>query len=147
MGIAIWLRENWFTLLQTLSITGGLLFSGISLRTDAKVRRVSNLFEITKQHREIWSALYSRPELKRVLRTSTEIEVQITEEEELFVNFLILHLATSYRAARVRLFELPTQLRADIKDFFSLPIPRAIWERAKAFQDSDYIAFVESRFG
>src|ERR1043166_212421 len=107
MGFLNWFRDNAFTFLQSLGIIGGLFFTGISLRIDAKVRRVSNLFEVTKQHREIWTGLYSRPDLKRVVDASANLTAQpITDEEELFVNLLILHLASNYRAAKAGMFVL-----------------------------------------
>src|SRR5687767_4332729 len=108
MGFLNWLRDNWFTLLQSLGIIGGLFFTAISLRVDTKVRRVGNLFAVTKQHREIWTALYSRPDLKRVVDTSANLATKpITDEEELFVNLLILHLASNYHAAKAGMFMLP----------------------------------------
>ena len=144
MGFLNWLRDNWFTLLQSLGIIGGLLFTGVSLRVDAKVRRVGNLFAVTKQHREIWTALYSRPDLKRVTDASANLTAQpITDEEELFVNLLILHLATSYRAAKAGMFLLPGELQTDIAEFFTLPIPKAVWERTKRFQGREFVSFVE----
>lgn len=144
MGFLTWFRDNWFTLLQSLGIIGGLFFTGISLRIDSKVRRVGNLFEVTKQHREIWTSLYSRPELKRVLNSKVDLEKKpITDEEELFVNLLILHLASNYRAGKAGMFTLRAELNTDIVDFFSLPIPREIWARMKRFQDKDFVQFVE----
>ena len=82
MGLVTLLQDNWFTLLQSLGIMGGLFFTGFSLRIDAKVRRVGNLFEVTKQHREIWIMIYSRPELKRVIESKPNLDMKpITDEE------------------------------------------------------------------
>lgn len=146
MELLNWLRDNWFTSLQTLGIVGGLFFTGLALRIDSKVRRVGNLFDVTKQHREIWTALYSRPDLKRVVDVSADLTAQpITDEEELFVNLLILHLASNYHAAKAGMFMLPGELQADISAFFARPIPRAVWERTKKFQEREFIAFVEAR--
>jgi hypothetical protein len=144
MDFLNWLQDNWFDLLQSLGIVGGLFFTGISLRIDAKVRRIGNLFTVTKHHREIWTALYTRPELKRIVDASADLKARpISDEEELFVNFLILHLASSYRAGKAGMHLLRSEIRADIVSFFSLPIPRAIWERTKPFQDRDVVRFVD----
>ena len=35
-------------------------------------------------------------------------------------------------------------LRSDICSFFSLPIPQAVWEKTKLFQNDDFVEFVES---
>ena len=139
-----WFQDNWFTFLQSLGIIGGLFFTGIALNIDAKVRRVGNLFTVTKHHREIWTTLYDRPELKRVVDASADLNSNaISDEEELFVHLLILHLASSYRAAKAGMHLLRGEIRADVTAFFSLPIPRAVWERTKRFQDRDLVAFVE----
>jgi hypothetical protein len=143
MELLNWLRDNWMDLLQSVGIIGGLFFTGISLHIDAKVRRIGNLFEVTKQHREIWTSLYSRPDLKRVLDSAADTK-SISDEEELFVNFLILHLASSFRAAKAGMFMLPAELRSDISAFFSLPIPRAVWERMKRYQNREFVSFVET---
>lgn len=67
MDFVPWLSLHWFTLLQSIGIVGGLLFTGVSLRIDTKVRRVSTLITITQQHRDIWTQLYRRPEMARHL--------------------------------------------------------------------------------
>src|ERR1044072_173514 len=99
MAFLDWLQGNWFTLLQSAGIIGSLLFTGVSLRMDAKVRRVGNLLRMTEGHRNIWSELYVRPELARVTNGSVDLAKEpVTNLEELFVSFLILHLSGSYRA-------------------------------------------------
>ncbi len=53
MGILRWLAENWFTLLNVIGIVGGLFFTGHSLRSETKTRRVANLLSLTQAHRDI----------------------------------------------------------------------------------------------
>ena len=67
MGFLHWFGQYWFVLLQGAGIVGGLLFTAVSLRIDTRVRRVGNLISITHEHRDIWTQLYSRPELWRVV--------------------------------------------------------------------------------
>jgi hypothetical protein len=132
-----WLSQNWFALLQSAGIIGSLLFTGITLRDDVRSRRVGNLIAITGQHREIWGYLYSRPELTRVLDATTDLKrVPISEEEELFVTLLILHLNSSYQAMKSGMLVKPEGLHRDIRTFFSLPIPRLVWNKAKAWDFS-----------
>jgi len=145
MGVLDWLSHNWFTLLQSLGIVGGLFFTGTALMIDARVRRVGNSFEITKQHREIWSHLFSKPSLARVLDASADVARQpITQEEELFVQMLLLHLANAHQASNARMVVAPQGLQADVAAFFSLPIPNAVWQTNQIFQDSEFVEFVES---
>jgi hypothetical protein len=145
MGFLHWVDGNWFTLLQSLGIAGGLLFTAASHRLDAKARRTANLIEITKEHREIWTELYSRPELARISDASVDLEATpITSEEELFIGLLIFHLNSAYHAMRNGLYMKPDGLEKDVAQFFSRPIPRAIWERVRTFQDAELIRFVDA---
>jgi hypothetical protein len=34
-------------------------------------------------------------------------------------------------------------LRQDVRSFFSLPLPKAVWEKTKIFQNQDFVKFVE----
>ena len=145
MGLIQWLEQNWFSSIQITGILGGLLFTAVNFRTDAQARRVSNLIAITQHQREIWTHLYTRPELARVLAKAVNLKsAPVTDAEELFVNFLILHLNTAYHAMRVGMFVKPEGLQRDIQMFFSLPIPKAVWETIKQFQDEDFVRFVET---
>jgi len=138
-----WISAHWFDLLQTAGIVGGFIFTGITLREDTKVKRLQSLFTITKSHREIWSEIYQRPDLSRILDQTADVNAQpVTKEETLFVNFLIFHLNNSYQAICDGLYSRPEGLGEDIKSFFSLPIPRTVWEQTKKFQDRDFVAFV-----
>ena len=67
----------------------------------------------------------------------------VTESERLFVRFLILHLATSFEARKRKMFLLEEGLKRDIREFFTLPIPRAVWFGVRAYQQQDFVAFVE----
>lgn len=145
MEFTSWLSLHWFTLLQSIGIVGGLLFTGISLRIDTKVRRVGTLMTITQQHRELWTQLYRRPELSRILDAAADVErCPVSAEEELLVNLLVLHLNSAYRAMKQGMFVRPEGLQTDIAWFFSLPIPRAVWERLKSLQDEDFVRFTEA---
>jgi hypothetical protein len=145
MGISGWVALNWFDLLQSLGIIGGLLFTAWSLRSETKTRRVNNLLAITEGHREVWTEFYRRPELKRVLADRADlVRDEITREEEIFVNLVILHLNCVFYARKTGLVFKLEGLRRDVRWFFSLPIPRMIWEKTKVLQNDDFVTFVES---
>jgi len=143
MGVLTWINDN-FTLIETVGIVGSLLLGAAALRLDEKTRRIGNLMAITKGHREIWSQLYERPELARVIDVGADVEqADITREEELFIWFLILHLNSVYQALKNGVLLNLEGMNKDVGWFFSLPLPRAIWERAKLMQDADFVRFVE----
>ena len=139
-----WLGQHWFTLLQSGGIIGGLLFTAVSLRIDATVRRVGNLIAITHEHRDIWKQIYERPELWRVLDPDVDLKkAPVTYEEHLFVNLLILHLASVYEAMKHGMFVHLPALQKDIRSFFSRPIPQSVWLAMRPLQDREFIDLIE----
>lgn len=146
MEFLTWLQDNGFSLQNIVSL-GGLFFAGFALLIDAKARRVGNLLELTKQHRELWIWIHSRPDLKRVFDHQVDLESQpLTDDERRSVNFIILHFAANYRAAKEGVFRLPRKIGIDIQGFFSRPVPRAVWEKMKQFHEEDYVRFIEENW-
>lgn len=139
-----WIAAHWFDLLQTAGILVGLFATTHTIRADTKERKIGNLFALTKAHREIWSRLYDRQELGRVLAPVVNLAREpATSEEELFVHTLILHLRTAFKARDLGMQFDDDAVVADIRQFFSRPIPRAVWEQTKVFQDQRFIEFVD----
>ena len=144
MGILPWIGEHWFDLLQSVGIIGSLIFAAHAFRIDAKARYITNLIEFLKEHREIWIELYRHPALLRIFESKPDLQSKpMTPEEDTFVGFLILQLNASYQAMKNGMFISPQGVRKDIQEFFALPIPRAIWEKTKTFQNDDFVEFVE----
>ena len=136
--------ENWISVLHAVGIISGFIFTALALRKDAKSRQIANLLTITSNHRQIWREFYLRPDLVRVQDPSADpTKKGLTPAEEEFVNFVILHLSSVYYATRDELVIKLDGLMMDVGSFFSLPIPRAHWEKTKKFQNSDFVDFVE----
>ena len=57
---------------------------------------------------------------------------------------LVQHVNSVYQAMNDQLVVKMEGFRRDIAEFFSLPIPREIWEKLKPMQNDDFVAFVES---
>ena len=147
MGVSDWNAQDWFTLLQSLGIIGGLFFAGLSFRDSFKARQVATLIEITQSHRQIWEKLLFHPALARVSKAAVDLDRKpITENERLIVRFLVLHLNATYEAAKNSSITRIEGIHNDIKRFFAAPIPRAVWNELKMFQNSDFVAFVEENF-
>lgn len=145
MVFGYWLSENWFTLLETGSIVGSLLFTAFSMRADTKTRRITNALAITQNHREIWAEVFDKPELSRVLDVTVDLdEMPLRREEQIFVNFVILHLNSVFDAMKHKLIIKPEGLHRDVGRFFTLPIPRAVWKKMKSLHEDDFIEFVEN---
>jgi hypothetical protein len=109
------------------------------------VRGVENLFRLNANHRDLWSQTFKQPELRRVLNPNPNLSVNsVTQDEAQFVGLLILHLNTAHYDIKRGLMDIPEGLTADIKVFFSNPIPREVWLQMRPLQDSGFVAFVES---
>ena len=67
MEILGWMGAHGLDFLQTASILVGFFTAAYTIRTNTKERKIGNLFALTTAHREIWSRLYERNELSRVL--------------------------------------------------------------------------------
>ena len=145
MGVTDWISGHWFELFQTVGIVGTLLLAIYTTRRDERARRIGNSITISEQYRQIWKELYDHPQLARVLATEPDLKNEpLAIEEELFVTTLILHLGTVYRAMRNGEFVTLEGLQRDVKEFFSLPIPKSVWRKMKATQDESFTGFVEA---
>jgi hypothetical protein len=144
MGGFHWIAENWVTALNAVGVISGLFFTASSFRSEAKTRRVANLLTITKNHRDIWADFYRNPSLARVLDPTADVAKQpVTRVEEVFVSFVILHLSCVFHALKDELVINQEGLRRDVWSFFSLPIPRYVWDQSKVVQNAAFVAFVE----
>lgn len=140
-----WVAQNWFTLLSAVGIGGGLWFSGISSRAETKTRQLTNLIAMTQNHRELWRDFHRDPSLARVMDTSADVSTcPVTCGEEEFVNIVIQHLSSVYHAILIGLTIEPEGIERDVCEFFSLPIPKAVWDKAKPLQDDKLVEFVEN---
>jgi hypothetical protein len=144
MGIGEWILQNWFNLFSAIGIIAGLWFTAFSLRSETKTRRVANLLTITANHREIWKEFLNNPKLARVRDAAADtVKQSVTDAERVFVNLVIQHINSVYYTMNDQLVVKYEGLRRDIAQFFSLPIPQAVWERMKVFQNDALVRFIE----
>jgi hypothetical protein len=145
MGIGGWFSNNVFNLLTAAVAIGSLWFTAVSLRSETKTRRIANLISITANHRELWTVFLNNKALARVRSASSDTKnPPITDSELIFVNLVIQHIHSVHRAMNDQLVVKIEGLRRDIAQFFSLPIPKEVWEKIKVMQNDDFVAFVES---
>lgn len=145
MEIGGWVSQNWFNLFSAIGIIAGLWFTAFSLRSETKTRRIANLLTITANHREIWKEFLNNPKLARVRDAGADIVKQpVTDDERLFVIMVILHINSAYYSMKDGLVVKLDGLRGDVAQILARPVPKAIWEKIKQFQNDDFVAFVES---
>lgn len=141
MEVFNWFEANWLDVLQSV----GFFLTAYAFYRDSVARKIGNMIEMGKQHREVWQPMYKRPELERVEDPRAALETKpLTHEERRFVGEIILHFSTVYQAMRAGMFVEVEGLERDIKGFFTLPIPKAVWELVKPFHAKGFVKFVES---
>jgi len=140
-----WLSEHWFDLLQTTGIVGSLLLATYTTRRDERARRVGNSIVINGQYQELQKELIRHPQLKHVFAENADVEREsVSIEEEAYVKMVIGQLSTVYRAMRHGEFVTLEGLQKDVREFFALPVPKAVWDKFKPFQDQKFVEFVEN---
>jgi hypothetical protein len=140
-----WLASHWYEALEGIGIIAALVYHAHVMRWDEKSTRITNLLTLTREHRELWTELYRRPELARVLDAKADLKATpVMGNEALFVGLLVTHLSATYQAMRHGVSIEMEGLCADVRAFFMLPIPHALWPESKPLQNRDFVAFVES---
>jgi hypothetical protein len=143
MGVTNWFANHWFDLLQTIGIIASFLVAAYTTWKDERARRIGNSIAINDRYRKIWKDVYEHPELARVLDRGADVKA-ISIGEEFFVTTLISHLSTVFRAMKHGEFVKLEGLERDVREFFTLPVPKAVWVKLKPFQDGKFVSFVEN---
>jgi hypothetical protein len=143
-ALSSWANTNWFNLAQTLGIMGSLWMTAAAAHRDAKSREIENLLTLNGQHRELWSGVLEKPELKRVFQDDANVlEKPVTVAEKEFLNLVFVHYQTGWTVVKSGALMTLTEMKTDIRDFFALPLPRAVWEKTKKMRDRRFVQFVE----
>lgn len=139
-----WVQQQWFSLVQSLGILGGLVFAGLSSRHEAATREVTSLLTMAEQHRQLWTEASRRPELARLFQEEVDlVACPITRAEEEFLNVMIVHYNTGWELAGRGETVSIKALKIDAKGVFSLPIPKAVWKQTKHLKDPRFARFID----
>lgn len=152
MGISEWISENWLNIITAVSSISGLWFAAFAIHKDAKARKdeakarkVANQLAITANHRELWKVTLLYPSLARVFDPRADVTKHpVTAEEETFMSMIISHTSSTFVALKDELLTDQEGLRRDVKMFFALPVPKAVWSKTKLLQNQDFAAFINS---
>jgi hypothetical protein len=143
-AIPSWVEVNWFNLIQTVGIMASLLLTAAAMVREAKAKEVENLLAITDHHRELWTGAYQRPELERVFQTNADVvktPIKVAEEE--FLNLVLVQYQMTWCIAKAGGIVTLKELATDMREFFSLPLPLAVWEKTKGDRNPQFVRFVE----
>lgn len=143
-GFLSWIGNHAFDLLSAVGIISSLAFTAVSFREDTRSRRLNNLVRLTEQHRDIWEESQNNLKLARIRDAKADLYTKpVTAEETQFVMLLMFHLHCWYRAIQGKEVSNLDGLEKDIRNFFSRPVTRHVWEDRKSFFDRDFRRFVD----
>lgn len=142
-----WLQENWFNLAQTVGIVASALLAAAAFNRETRARRLGYLLSLAQQHREVWSEAHRRPELARVFQSEADLVANpISMIEQEFLNIVIVHFHTGWLFAKDTAFLDNEDISTDARVFFSLPLPRAVWNNTREARDPKFVTFMEKAF-
>lgn len=145
MAVEAWSIDRWKELFEVGGTICALLFTGVALRIDARVRRAETLIEFTKQHRELWIYYDENPSLAKLFEKERDVESRPLSDGEIrFANFLFLHLRAAYGAHKSGILVLPEKVKEDWREIFTHPAIVVAWTKMNSLHDRDFVAFVES---
>lgn len=105
---------------------------------------MANLLALDERHRALWSEVQRKPNLQRILAEEADLAEQpLSVEEQVCLRRIILQFETGWRLEKIMNRGELKALALDAADFFSLPLPRAIWERTKQYHNPKFVRFVE----
>ncbi len=142
--VGAWVSSNSRQILdviQSVAIVGTLLVTYFQLRATNRSNRAVVSLQVTASHREIWTLMFTTPGVARVLDENPNLaEEPITRREEYFVIMVVNHMSAAYDAYREGMFRL---YEADVRDFFTLPIPARVWEEIRPYQGPELVEFID----
>jgi hypothetical protein len=143
MDVFSWVDSH-FNLIQTAGIIGGLCLTAAAARREAKAREIENLLTLSDHHRKLWDNVTDKSELQRILKSDVDVEkIPATVAEEVAINEAFAQYMTSWRIASIGGIITLKELATDVKWFFSLPLPHAVWEETKKYKNHKFVRFVK----
>lgn len=118
--------------------------NAISSVEEAKAKRNQNLFRLIDRHKLMWSELEKRPELSRILKTEIDLRTEpATTAEQGFLNRAFIYFEAGWTIAKAEKIVSMRTMAADVRGFFSRPLPYTIWQETKQFRNLRFVRFVD----
>ena len=120
------------------------MMTAAAAHREAKAREIENILTLSDHHRNLWSEIAEKPELQRIFQTNVDVlKKPATVIEEVFLNEAAAHFLTGWRISKAGGITTLKELAIDAKWFFSLPLPRAIWEKTKKNRNRRFVTFID----
>lgn len=140
-----WVGTHGLDLIQSIGIVAGFSLNVVAYRRDDQSRQVENQINLAQSHQELWREQFRDPQLKRILEPEADLDLNpMTFVEKQFVKLLVTHMNSFFYANRYGLTVNVNGAEIDVGQLFSLPIPKRVWEEVKAFQNKDFVEFVDA---
>ena len=138
-----WVNGNWFNVIQTVGIIGSLWIAAMAANRESRTKGIENLLSLSEHHRELWKEIPGQNDLVRIFQPDADtLLVPVTMAEAEFLNLVIVHFQTGWCIAKAGGFTTLAEMKADVRSFFTLPLPRAVWENTKGNRDPAFVRFV-----
>jgi hypothetical protein len=142
MGAVLsWVSVNWFALLQTIGIVGGLLLVMVQIRASTRQREMESLVEICGTNRELIGLAFSHPQLFAVLQDAKKTD-HVWEQYYLQLWLNQFALTHCYLKQAVLKGEFKENLSRDVADFMSMENMRRHWQRCGKLYPASFQKFV-----
>jgi hypothetical protein len=139
-----WVNGNWFNVIQTVGIIGSLWVAAMAANRESRTKGIENLLSLCEHHRELWKEIPGQNDLVRIFQPDADtLLVPVTMAEAEFLNLVIVHFQTGWCIAKAGGFTTLAEMKADVRSFFTLPLPRAVWEKTKQNRNKEFVRFVE----
>lgn len=147
-GFSSWAAENWFNLIQSAGAFLTLLFAGVGVHREARAKEVQNLLTLAEHHRDLWSRAINNKDLERIFKIEADATTYPpTVAETEFLNLVFVHCQTGWAIARTGGITSLDDMKSDLRDFLSLPVPKAVWERTRGARHKLFVRFVDEAIG
>lgn len=142
-----WFGDNWKDVLTVIGSIVGVCIGVAAFHRHRGRDEKEDQNALSTAHDALWSNVRERPELSRVLLTDVDLKRKpLTIQEEVFLNEVFLHFERGWTAAKENKVLTMEAFTADVRGFFALPLPRAAWEKRKAFRNPKFVRFIEKTF-
>lgn len=149
-----WLNSNWFSVIQSIGIVGGvagLWFTARYFCEDTKARheatvqrKVSNILAFAARHESLWANAYQRDDLNRIFLEQVDLAAHPATLMEMgYLANCAVQYEAGWEIADLTKPEELEPLALDVGEFFSLPLPHFAWEKVKKFRNPKFVRFVE----
>lgn len=99
---------------------------------------------LREQHKLLWSEMEQNPYLSRILETDVNLKAApLTTAEKSFLNRVFLYFQDRWILRKTEKIVPISTMISDMRGFFSLPLPHAVWTGTKNFRDRRFVRVVE----